>query len=53
MATLVSRKTDYAMLILSHLADRPAGGSAREIAERFVLSKGTLPEGLPDQSPWR
>jgi Rrf2 family protein len=42
MATLVSRKTDYAMLILSHLADRPAGGSAREIAERFGLSKAFL-----------
>jgi Rrf2 family protein len=42
MATLVSRKTDYALLILSHLADRPAGGSAREIAERFGLSKAFL-----------
>lgn len=42
MATLVSRKTDYALLILSHLADRPGGGSAREIAERFGLSKAFL-----------
>ena len=42
MATLVSKKTDYALLILSHLADRPAGGSAREIAERFGLSKAFL-----------
>jgi Rrf2 family protein len=41
MATLVSKKTDYALLILSHLADR-AGGSAREIAERFGLSKAFL-----------
>jgi Rrf2 family transcriptional regulator, cysteine metabolism repressor len=42
MATLVSKKTDYALLILSHLADRPAGGSAREIADRFGLSKAFL-----------
>ena len=42
MATLVSKKTDYALLILSHLADRAAGGSAREIAERFGLSKAFL-----------
>src|SRR3954452_23901723 len=42
MATLVSKKTDYAILILSHLADRPAGGSAREIADRFGLSKAFL-----------
>lgn len=41
MATLVSKKTDYALLILSHLAER-AGGSAREIAERFGLSKAFL-----------
>ena len=42
MATLVSKKTDYALLILSHLANRPAGGSAREIADRFGLSKAFL-----------
>lgn len=42
MATLVSKKTDYALLILSHLTDRPAGGSAREIADRFGLSKAFL-----------
>src|SRR3954447_21914399 len=42
MATLVSKKTDYALLILSHLADRPGGGSAREIADRFGLSKAFL-----------
>jgi len=41
MATLVSKKTDYALLILSHLSERPAG-SAREIADRFGLSKGFL-----------
>jgi Rrf2 family protein len=42
MTTLLSKKTDYALLILSHLSERPAGGSAREIAERFGLSKGFL-----------
>src|SRR3954467_7665923 len=42
MSTLLSKKTDYALLILSHLNDRPAGGSAREIADRFGLSKGFL-----------
>jgi len=42
MATLVSKKTDYALLILSYLADRPGGGSAREIADRFGLSKAFL-----------
>ena len=42
MATLLSRKTDYALLILSHLSERPAGGSAREIADRFGLSKAFL-----------
>lgn len=41
MATLVSKKTDYALLILSHLGERPAG-SAREIADRFGLSKAFL-----------
>jgi Rrf2 family protein len=42
MSTLLSKKTDYALLILSHLSERPAGGSAREIADRFGLSKGFL-----------
>lgn len=42
MATLLSRKTDYALLILSHLSERPTGGSAREIADRFGLSKAFL-----------
>jgi Rrf2 family protein len=42
MSTLLSRKTDYALLILSHLSERPAGGSAREIADRFGLSKAFL-----------
>ena len=34
---LLSRKADYALLILSYLHHRPAGGCAREIAERFHL----------------
>jgi Rrf2 family protein len=42
MSTLLSRKTDYALLILAHLSEQPAGGSAREIADRFGLSKGFL-----------
>lgn len=42
MSTLLSKKTDYALLILSHLSERQSGGSAREIAERFGLSKAFL-----------
>jgi Rrf2 family protein len=42
MSTLVSKKTDYALLILSHLSERPGGSSAREIADRYGLSKGFL-----------
>jgi Rrf2 family cysteine metabolism transcriptional repressor len=38
--TLLSRKTDYALLILSYLEGRPVGGCARTIAEHFGLSKG-------------
>jgi Rrf2 family protein len=37
--TLLSRKVDYAILILSWLARRTEGGSAREIAEAFALSR--------------
>jgi len=42
MSTLLSKKTDYALLILSHLSERSGGGSAREIAERFGLSRAFL-----------
>lgn len=42
MSTLLSKKTDYALLILAHLHDRPTGGSAREVSERFGLSKAFL-----------
>ena len=37
--TLLSRKADYALLILSHLYQHRVGGNAREIAERFGLSR--------------
>lgn len=37
--TLFSRKVDYALLILSHLYHKPEGGSAREIAASFGLSR--------------
>jgi Rrf2 family protein len=37
--TLLSRKADYALLILSYLFRRPEGGNARAIAERFGLSR--------------
>jgi Rrf2 family protein len=37
--TLLSRKADYALLILSLLHQRQAGGTARAIAERFGLSR--------------
>jgi Rrf2 family protein len=35
---LLSRKADYALLILSHLDRHREGGSAREVAEQFGLS---------------
>ena len=37
--TLLSRKADYALLILTHLHQRSEGGNAREIAEQFDLSR--------------
>jgi Rrf2 family transcriptional regulator, cysteine metabolism repressor len=37
--TLLSRKADYALLILSYLHQRAEGGNARAIAERFNLSR--------------
>jgi len=36
---LLSRKVDYALLILSHLDAHAAGASTREIAGRFGLSR--------------
>src|SRR5438477_3472797 len=38
--TLMSRKVDYALLILSFLDQKHEGGCAREIADRYELSKG-------------
>lgn len=37
--TLLSRKADYALLILSHLHHSQDGGNARILAERFGLSR--------------
>jgi Rrf2 family transcriptional regulator, cysteine metabolism repressor len=37
--TLLSRKTDYALLILSYLHGHAGGGCARTIAEHFGLSR--------------
>lgn len=40
--TLLSRKTDYALLILSFLHTHPEGGCARTIAESFGLSRAFM-----------
>ncbi len=37
--TLLSRKTDYALLILSYLHTHSTGGCARTIAEQYGLSR--------------
>ena len=37
--TLLSRKADYALLILSYLSEKAVGGTARAIAEQFGLSR--------------
>jgi Rrf2 family protein len=37
--TLLSRKTDYALLILAYLHAHPEGGCARSIAECYGLSR--------------
>jgi Rrf2 family protein len=37
--TLLSRKADYALLILSYLYQHKTGGTARAIAEQFDLSQ--------------
>ncbi len=39
---LLSRKADYALLILSHLDRHREGGSAREAAEKFGLSRAFI-----------
>ncbi len=38
--TLMSRKVDYALLILAYLDQKSEGACAREIADHFSLSKG-------------
>jgi Rrf2 family transcriptional regulator, cysteine metabolism repressor len=38
--TLMSRKVDYALLIMSYLDQKREGACAREIADRYSLSKG-------------
>ena len=37
--TLLSRKADYALLIISYLHEKAGGGTARAIAEKFGLSR--------------
>src|SRR5437899_12970754 len=37
--TLLSRKADYALLILSHLHQNREGGNARAIAAKFGISR--------------
>jgi Rrf2 family protein len=37
--TLLSRKADYALLILSYLHEHAVGGTARAVAEKFGLSR--------------
>lgn len=39
LMTLLSRKADYALLILSFLHHKAGNGNAREIAEKFGLSR--------------
>ncbi len=46
--TLMSRKVDYALLILSYLDRKAEGGCAREIANRYGLSKGFVANILKD-----
>jgi Rrf2 family transcriptional regulator, cysteine metabolism repressor len=38
--TLLNRKVDYALLVLSYLHHHPEGGCARAVADRFQLSRG-------------
>ena len=40
--TLLSRKADYALLILSHLYESESGGSARGISEKFGISRACV-----------
>lgn len=40
--TLLSRKADYALLILSYLFENESGGTARGIAEKFGISRAFI-----------
>jgi Rrf2 family protein len=46
--TLLNRKVDYALLILSYLSQKAEGGCAREIASRFGLSRAFVANILKD-----
>jgi Rrf2 family transcriptional regulator, cysteine metabolism repressor len=46
--TLMSRKVDYALLILCHLHRQPEGACARKIATRFRLSRAFVANILKD-----
>jgi Rrf2 family protein len=46
--TLLSRKADYALLILSYLHHHPGGGTARAIAEATGLSRPFVANILKD-----
>jgi Rrf2 family cysteine metabolism transcriptional repressor len=39
---LLNRKVDYAILVLHYLHHQPEGGNAREIADRFRLSRAVV-----------
>ncbi|HEY2786708.1 MAG TPA: Rrf2 family transcriptional regulator [Fimbriiglobus sp.] len=45
---LLSRKADYALLILSYLNQRKTGGNAREVAAQFGLSRPFVANILKD-----
>ena len=45
---LLSRKADYALLILSYLNEHRPGGNAREVAEQFGLSRPFVANILKD-----
>lgn len=45
---LMSRKVDYALLILSHLHGKPEGACARELADHYGLSRSFVANILKD-----
>src|SRR5262245_24912298 len=46
--SLMNRKVDYGLLILTYLYETPEGGSAREIAARYGLSRAFVANILKD-----